>query len=67
MRWGIILLVASAATSGATEPDRRALAEKAAQVIAKGLPAGPGAACGKMYLNADRAAAVHDPDGRAQA
>lgn len=35
MRWGIILLVASAATSGATEPDRRALAEKAAQVLRK--------------------------------
>ncbi|MCU0771576.1 MAG: pyruvate, phosphate dikinase [Verrucomicrobia bacterium] len=30
-------------------------AEKAARVIAKGLPAGPGAASGKMYLNADRA------------
>ncbi len=30
-------------------------AEKAAKVIAKGLPAGPGAASGKMYLNADRA------------
>ena len=33
-------------------------AEKAAKVIAKGLPAGPGAACGKMYLNADRADAA---------
>ncbi len=33
-------------------------AEKAAQVIAKGLPAGPGAASGKMYLNADRADAA---------
>jgi pyruvate,orthophosphate dikinase len=32
--------------------------EKAAKVIAKGLPAGPGAASGKMYLNADRAAAA---------
>jgi len=32
--------------------------EKAAQIIAKGLPAGPGAASGKMYLNADRAAAA---------
>ena len=30
-------------------------AEKAAKVIAKGLPAGPGAASGKLYLNADRA------------
>jgi len=30
-------------------------AEKAAKVIATGLPAGPGAASGKMYLNADRA------------
>jgi len=33
-------------------------AEKAATVIAKGLPAGPGAASGKMYLNADRAVAA---------
>jgi pyruvate,orthophosphate dikinase len=33
-------------------------AEKAAKVIATGLPAGPGAASGKMYLNADRAAAA---------
>lgn len=33
-------------------------AEKAAKCIAKGLPAGPGAASGKMYLNADRAAAA---------
>ncbi len=31
---------------------------KAARCIAKGLPAGPGAACGKMYLNADRAEAA---------
>jgi pyruvate,orthophosphate dikinase len=30
-------------------------AEKAAKVIATGLPAGPGAASGKLYLNADRA------------
>src|SRR5512140_713958 len=29
--------------------------EKAARVIARGLPAGPGAASGKLYLNADRA------------
>jgi len=36
--------------------DRKAV--KAAQVIAKGLPAGPGAASGKMYLNADRAVAA---------
>ncbi|MCC6232996.1 MAG: pyruvate, phosphate dikinase [Verrucomicrobiales bacterium] len=28
---------------------------KKAQTIATGLPAGPGAACGKVYLNADRA------------
>ena len=35
-----------------------AKAEKAAKVIAKGLPAGPGAASGKIYLNADRAAAA---------
>ncbi|HYG33542.1 MAG TPA: pyruvate, phosphate dikinase, partial [Clostridia bacterium] len=35
-----------------------AKAEKAAKCIAKGLPAGPGAASGKMYLNADRAAAA---------
>jgi pyruvate, orthophosphate dikinase len=33
-------------------------AEKAARCIARGLPAGPGAASGKMYLNADRAAAA---------
>src|SRR5438105_12670373 len=36
--------------------DRKAVA--AAKCIAKGLPAGPGAAAGKMYLNADRAAAA---------
>jgi pyruvate,orthophosphate dikinase len=33
-------------------------AEAAAKIIAKGLPAGPGAASGKMYLNADRADAA---------
>src|SRR5258706_13403403 len=33
-------------------------AVKAAEVIAKGLPAGPGAASGKIYLNADRAVAA---------
>src|SRR2546421_129106 len=33
--------------------DRKAVA--AARTIAKGLPAGPGAATGRMYLNADRA------------
>ena len=33
--------------------DRKAQA--AAKIIAKGLPAGPGAATGRMYLNADRA------------
>ncbi len=33
--------------------DRKAV--KAARCIAKGLPAGPGAATGKMYLNAERA------------
>jgi pyruvate, orthophosphate dikinase len=36
--------------------DRNAI--KAAKCIARGLPAGPGAASGKMYLNADRAAAA---------
>jgi pyruvate,orthophosphate dikinase len=36
--------------------DREAV--KAAEVIARGLPAGPGAASGKMYLNADRAVAA---------
>jgi pyruvate,orthophosphate dikinase len=36
-------------------PIFEAKAEKAAQVIARGLPAGPGAASGKVYLNADRA------------
>ena len=35
-----------------------AKAEKAARVIATGLPAGPGAASGKIYLNADRADAA---------
>ncbi len=33
-------------------------AEKAAKIIATGLPAGPGAACGRLYLNADRADAA---------
>jgi pyruvate,orthophosphate dikinase len=33
-------------------------AEGAARCIARGLPAGPGAASGKMYLNADRADAA---------
>ena len=36
--------------------DRKAV--KAAKCIARGLPAGPGAASGKMYLNADRCAAA---------
>jgi len=36
--------------------DRKAV--KAATVIAKGLPAGPGAASGKIYLNAERAVAA---------
>src|SRR6266481_269635 len=36
--------------------DRKAV--HAANCIAKGLPAGPGAAAGKMYLNAERAAAA---------
>src|SRR5215467_8893208 len=36
--------------------DRKAI--QAAEVLAKGLPAGPGAASGKMYLNAERAAAA---------
>src|SRR5512141_890251 len=35
-----------------------AKAEKAAKVIARGLPAGPGAGSGKLYLNADRCAAA---------
>jgi len=39
-------------------PIFEAKAEKAAKVIATGLPAGPGAACGKFYLNADRADAA---------
>jgi pyruvate,orthophosphate dikinase len=33
---------------------------KKAKVLASGLPAGPGAASGKIYLNADRAAAAAD-------
>ena len=36
-------------------PIFEAKAEKAAKVIAKGLPAGPGAGSGKLYLNAERA------------
>src|SRR5437667_5809295 len=36
--------------------DRQAV--RNAKCIARGLPAGPGAAAGKMYLNADRAAAA---------
>jgi pyruvate, orthophosphate dikinase len=36
--------------------DRKALQN--AKVIAKGLPAGPGAAAGKMYVNAERAVAA---------
>ena len=39
-------------------PIFEAKAEKAAKIIAKGLPAGPGAGSGKLYLNADRAAAA---------
>ncbi len=35
-------------------------AEKAAKVIAKGLPAGPGAASGKIYFSAERAVAQAD-------
>jgi pyruvate, orthophosphate dikinase len=38
--------------------DRKAVA--AAKCIAKGLPAGPGAACGKLYLNAERAVEAHE-------
>ncbi|MDR0532604.1 MAG: pyruvate, phosphate dikinase [Verrucomicrobiales bacterium] len=33
---------------------------KKAKALAVGLPAGPGAACGKIYLNADRASAAAD-------
>ncbi len=33
-------------------------AEKAAKVIARGLPAGPGAASGKMYMSSERAVAA---------
>src|SRR6202008_2979738 len=41
--------------------DRAAV--KAAKVIAKGLPAGPGAATGKIYFNADRAVnAAHNKE-----
>jgi pyruvate,orthophosphate dikinase len=36
--------------------DRKAV--QAAEVIARGLPAGPGAASGKIYLNAERAVAA---------
>jgi pyruvate,orthophosphate dikinase len=41
-------------------PIFEAKAEKAAKVIAKGLPAGPGAASGKMYLSWERAVAAAD-------
>ncbi|GAB4251395.1 MAG: pyruvate, phosphate dikinase [Candidatus Methylacidiphilales bacterium] len=37
---------------------------KKAQAIASGLPAGPGAASGKIYLNADRAAAAEQKGER---
>ncbi|EDY17825.1 pyruvate, phosphate dikinase [Chthoniobacter flavus Ellin428] len=37
---------------------------KKAKELAKGLPAGPGAASGKIYLNADRAAAAADKGER---
>ncbi|HEX4263990.1 MAG TPA: pyruvate, phosphate dikinase [Verrucomicrobiae bacterium] len=42
--------------------DRKAV--KAAECIAKGLPAGPGAASGRMYMNADRAVAAADKGER---
>src|SRR5215469_6042160 len=42
--------------------DRKAV--KAAHCIAKGLPAGPGAASGRMYLNADRAVAAAEKGER---
>jgi pyruvate, orthophosphate dikinase len=42
--------------------DRKAV--KAAKMIAKGLPAGPGAASGKMYMNADRAVAAAEKGER---
>src|SRR5271170_5525613 len=42
--------------------DRRAVA--AAKIIAKGLPAGPGAAAGRMYLNAERAVAAAEKGER---
>ncbi|HAM73255.1 MAG TPA: pyruvate, phosphate dikinase, partial [Verrucomicrobiales bacterium] len=38
--------------------DRGAI--KAAKAIATGLPAGPGAACGRIYFNADRAVTAAD-------
>ncbi len=41
-------------------PIFEAKAEKAAKVIARGLPAGPGAASGKVYLNAERAVTAAD-------
>jgi pyruvate,orthophosphate dikinase len=37
---------------------------KKAKAIATGLPAGPGAASGKIYLNADRAAAAAEKGGK---
>jgi pyruvate,orthophosphate dikinase len=41
-------------------PDFDAAEIKKAKALAKGLPAGPGAASGIIYLNADRAAAAAD-------
>ena len=44
-------------------PSFDAEAEKAAKLIAKGLPASPGAACGKIFFNAaDAEAAVANGD-----
>jgi pyruvate, phosphate dikinase len=36
---------------------------KAAKVVAKGLPASPGAACGKVYFTAEEATRAHDDKG----
>jgi len=36
---------------------------KAAKVVAKGLPASPGAACGKVYFTADEATKAHEEKG----
>jgi len=44
-------------------PQFDAAAIKEAKVVAKGLPASPGAACGKIYFTADKAKYNHEKNG----